>query len=151
MGINTFFINIYVVFNIRYSIFYVKLIVVATLVKYFGYLSNMLGSCLTFMCLYNLSGALYSLSGLCRMFLGLPPPPLPPPGPTAAAAVAPRRAAPPGPLGGRPPGPLGGRPRDRSILQPAGRFYNQQVEFATSIFRVIEKVYFTTGEPYVSA
>ena len=50
--INTFllihFLLIYVVFYVGYLIFYVKLVFVATLVKYFGFVSNICGFRLIF-------------------------------------------------------------------------------------------------------
>ena len=77
----------YVVLDIRYLIIYVELRFAAILVKYCRPLSDSLGFVYYPISLYNLFGALYSLSMLCIIFWGFPPP-----GPTgAAAAVAPRQ------------------------------------------------------------
>ena len=73
---NTFSISIYV-FNIGHLIFYVKILLFATLVKYVGYLSNIQSFCLIFMCVVWCFGGLvlsvgfwYSLSGLCIVCRG---------------------------------------------------------------------------------
>ena len=62
--------------NIRSLISHVELIFVATLVKYFKSLFNMLGFCLIFYVFVLSVGALYCLSGLCIVCWGYPP--LPP-------------------------------------------------------------------------
>ena len=52
-------------FNIGYLIFYVRLVFVATLVKYFRFMSNIFGLCLIFYVFVKFFGALYNLLGLC--------------------------------------------------------------------------------------
>ena len=58
------FVLIYVVFNIGYLIFYVKLIFVATLVQCFWFLSNI------FWVLHVVFEGLSNIFGLCVVFWG---------------------------------------------------------------------------------